>query len=152
MATSDNTVSLDSTIRAFDDGLTNLSTDAAISVLDGWTDKINASGRKDLEGIAQLLQQISGLLQNRPVPGRQIGDLLKRVGAHTAEVASTADGDAEAEQLRKLGGLCKAAGTALAGDERTGDPEPYASYSKGDTAADNLQSLTKADRLADTDR
>lgn len=152
MPTSDDSISLDSTIRAFDGGLTNLSTDAAISVLDGWTDKINASGRKDLEGIARLLQQIAGLLQNRPVPGPEIGDLLKRVGAHTAEVASTADDEAEAEKLRKLGGLCTAAGKALAGGGRTGGPKPYASYDRGDQAADNLQSLTKADRLADSDR
>lgn len=135
------------TIRAFENGITNLSTDAAIELLDAWTDRINETGRKDLEGIARMLQQVSGLLQNTPHQGVQIGDYLKRIGAHTAEIASGESGE-RAEQLRKLAGLCTAAGKALAGGDRTRETPPYASYDTGDQAADNLQSQNKADDLA----
>lgn len=147
---STDTPTLTDTILAFENGITNLSTDAAIGLLNDWADTIRASGRDDLEGIATMLQQIGDRLHERPVPAHEVGDLLKRAGAHTVEAASMATDEAEAGKLRTLGGLCTAAGKALAGTGRTREKAPYASYATDDAAADSLQSQNKADRLADT--
>lgn len=150
----DDGISIFSTLEAFKDGLTStLSRDAAADVCRGWVTKIEAADRPDLLGIRDGLVRLSRQLTDQdaegPATAADIGDTMKRLGAHTAEAAETIEEDHLRDPLRKLGGYLKAAGTALAGGSR---PDEIAGVSTdvGATPGDpQLRSATAAPDVSD---
>ena len=126
-------VSLFSTLDAFKNGLTStLSLAAAADACRGWMAKIDAAGRPDLHGIRDLLGQLADELSDDRAEhgprGNSIGDLMKRLGAHTSEAAGSIGEAHLAEPMKQLGGYLTAAGTALAGGTR---PDKIAGVSTG---------------------
>ena len=116
-------MSIFSTLEAFKDGLTStLSLPAAADVCYGWEAKIRAAERPDLNGIAALLKQLGDVLAGADADdgseGSTIGDLMQRLGAHTAEAAPTIGEDHLVAPLERLGAFLSAAGTALDGGAR----------------------------------
>ncbi len=116
-------MSIFSTLEAFKDGLTStLSPAAAADVCRGWVAKIEAAGRPDLlgirDGLTTLARQLEGQQAEGPATAADIGNTMKRLGAHTAEAADSIDEDHLKAPLRRLGGYVKAAGIALAGGSR----------------------------------
>ena len=65
-----------------------------------------------------LARQLEGDTAEGPASAADIGDTMKRLGAHTAEAADTIDEDHLKDPLRRLGGYVKAAGIALSGGSR----------------------------------
>lgn len=121
-------ISIFSTLEVFKDGLTStLSTDGAADVCRGWAAKIDAAGRPDLHGIRDglttLARQLTDQQAEGPATATDLGDTLKRLGAHTAEAADTIDEAHLQDPLRRLGGYLKAAGIAIAGGSRPDEIE-----------------------------
>ena len=115
----DDGISIFSTLEAFKDGLTStLSRPAAADVCRGWAAKIEGADRPDLHGIRDGLVQLAELLDDETAAADAVGGTMQRLGAHTAEAASTIDEDHLEAPLLRLGGYLKAAGTALAGGKR----------------------------------
>lgn len=160
----DDDISLSSTLDAFQAGLTStLSRSAAADVCRGWAAKLEAADRPDLLGIRDGLVTLARQLDDQQAEGRasasDIGETMKRLGAHTAEAADTIAEDHLRAPLRRLGGYVKAAGIALAGGTRPdaiagisttlgatdGDPEL-----RGVTAAPDLSATPAPDPNAET--
>ena len=147
-------MSIFSTLEAFKDGLTStLSLPAAGDICHGWAAKIDAADRPDLRGIADLLKQLGDELKNdraeHPPQADSIGDLMKRLGAHTTEAAPTIGDDHLVGPLQRLGAFLSAAGTTLAGGAR---PDTIAGISTetGPTPGDpELRSANLAPDVSD---
>ena len=115
----DDGISIFNTLDAFKGGLTaRLSPAAGADVADGWAAKIESADRPDLNGIAALLRQLAGALRAEPFDAAAAGDLMKRVGAHTAEAAPTEPEAHLRGPLEQLGKLVAGVGTQLAGGHR----------------------------------
>lgn len=119
----DDGISIFSTLDAFKDGLTStLSRSSAADVCRGWAAKIEEADRSNLLGIRDGLETLARQLEDQQAEGaastHDIGDTMKRLGAHTAEAADTIDEDHLRAPLRRLGGYIKAAGIALSGGTR----------------------------------
>lgn len=118
-APTDDGISIFTTIEAFKGGLTDrLTPVAGADVADGWAAKIESADRSDLSGIAALLRQLAGALRADPFDGAAVGDLMKRVGAHTAEAAQTETEAHLRGPLDQLGTLVAGVGTQLSGGHR----------------------------------
>jgi hypothetical protein len=147
-------MSIFSTLEAFNDGLTTtLSRSAAANICRGWAEKIGSADRPDLEGVRNglvtLARQLDGQQAEGPATASDIGDTMKRLGAHTAEAADTLPEAHLRDPLRRLGGYVKAAGIALAGGTR---PDEIAGISTelGDTPGDpELRTANAAPDLSD---
>ena len=143
-------ISIESTIQAFQTGLTNLSLPAAASVCDGLAAKIRQSDQKEALGVADLLGQLAAALRADSLDIQAVGDLMKRAGAHTAELAALPGNKQHKDRLHQLGGYVKGAGIALMGGTR---PDEIAGFptetSGGDPSQTNLQSINRADATGD---
>lgn len=149
-------MSIFSTLDAFKDGLTStLSRSAAADLCRGWAGKIEEADRSDLDGIRDGLVTLARQLEDQQAEGTasaaDIGDTMKRLGAHTSEAAGTVTEEHLRDPLRRLGGYVKAAGIALAGGSR---PDEIAGISTdlGHTPGDpELRSVNAAPDLSADD-
>ena len=147
----DNGVSIFSTLEAFKDGLTTtLSPHAAATVARGWAARIDAADRPDLHGIRDglqtLAQQLDGDLAEGTATADGIGKTMEKLGAHTAEAASTIDEAHLVDPLHRLGGYLKAAGVALQGGSR---PDEIAGVSTDTGATPGDPTLRSANLAPD---
>lgn len=118
-APTDDGISIFNTLDAFAGGLTErLSPQAGADVADGWAAKIEAADRPDLAGIARLLRHLADALRAEPLDAHDVGRLMMRIGAHTAEAAPT-EGEAHlVGPLGQLGALVAGVGRTLARADR----------------------------------
>ena len=140
-------ISIESTIQAFQTGLTNLSLPAAATVCEGLSAKIRDSKQKEAQGVAALLGQLAEALRADTLDVQAVGDLMKRAGAHTSELASLPANAQHEERLQQLGGYVKGAGIALMGGKRPDEIEGISTDRRGDQAQSNLQSINRADEV-----
>ena len=118
-APTDDGISLFNTLEAFKGGLgERLSPQAGADVADGWAAKIEAASRPDLDGIARLLRHLADALRADPLDAHDVGRLMMRVGAHTAEAAQTEQEAHLVGPLGQLGELVAGVGRSLAGADR----------------------------------
>lgn len=141
-------ISIFSTLEAFKDGLTStLSRSAAADVCRGWVAKIEEADRPDLlgvrDGLVTLARQLTDQQAEGTASAEDIGRTMEKLGAHTAEAASTIDEDHLQAPLRRLGGYLKAAGIALAGGSRPDEIEGI-STETGPTSGDPEQRTVSA--------
>ncbi len=151
----DDGISIFSTLEAFKDGLTStLSTSGAADVCRGWAAKIEEADRPDLlgirDGLVTLARQLDGDQAEGPATAADIGDTMKRLGAHTAEAADTIDQDHLKAPLRRLGGYVKAAGIALAGGSRPDEIEGISTDVGGTPGDPELRTVNAAPDLSET--
>ena len=146
-APTSSSISIESTIQAFQTGLTNLSLPAAASACEGLAAKIQESGQEEARGVAGLLGQLASALRADQLDVQAVGDLMKRAGAHTAELASLPANAQHAERLQQLGGYVKGAGIALMGGTRPDEIAGISTDRRGDQAQSNLQSINRADSM-----
>jgi hypothetical protein len=105
---------LNTTVSALQSGVTNIPPEAAITNIDGWAQRLQASNDPDLEQIADNLTQLRNMLSSGNLDGLAIGQLLTQLGSQTSSAASKADVSAQS-QLQELGRLLSQAGSQLSG-------------------------------------
>ena len=106
---------LDDTISALSGGITSLSPTTAISNIEGWESKLQATGKPALTGIAADLNALRAELSSGRLDGAAIGQLLSSLGKSTTDVADEAD-ESNKGKLTTLGSLLTKAGSALGGN------------------------------------
>lgn len=109
------TADLDST-RALLEGtdITDVPLNRAVSFIGAWKQRLQQSGQENLSRIADDLDALESELQNQPMDGQAIGEILVRLGEQTAQAAETDAEGSTAEQLRRLANLLTQAGNQLA--------------------------------------
>lgn len=150
----DDGMSIFSTLEAFKDGLTStLSPDAAADVCRGWVAKIEAADRPDLlgirDGLVTLARQLTDQQAEGPATAADIGNTMERLGAHTAEAASTVEEAHLQAPLRRLGGYLKAAGIALAGGSRPDEIEGVSTDTGATPGDPELRTVNAAPDVSD---
>ena len=146
-------ISIFSTLEAFKGGLGSLSLPAAADVCRGWVAKLDEANRPELRGIRDLLKQLgdelAGDRAEHAPDGASIGDLMKRLGAHTAEAASTIGHDHLVDPLARLGTFLSAAGSALTGGARPDEIQGISTDTGATPGDPELRSVNLAPDVSD---
>ena len=121
--------SVDSTIKAIQDGLTNLATDKAVKNIDGWMQKLEEADFRGAKGIHDNLGKLKRQLESGSPDGAAIGELLVTLGEATVRAAANASGK-QGEQIKQLGELLSRSSEGLQGSERTGKRAAASSASR----------------------
>jgi hypothetical protein len=102
------------TVSALQSGVTNIPPEAAVTNIDGWVQRLQASNDPALEQIADNLTQLRTMLSSGHLDGVAIGQVLTQLGAQTTDAAANADTSVQG-QLQELGRLLTQAGGQLGG-------------------------------------
>ena len=103
------------TINDLQPGLAALSRSKAISRIEHWHRLLSASGRDDLQQIAEDLSTLKSRLLGPDLDAEAIGTTLARLGEQTAAAAEHAVQDDVGMAVERLGHLLLHAGHALRG-------------------------------------
>ncbi len=119
---------LAATVDDIERGLTQLPLSKAVNRIDDWRREILATERADLRAIADDLGALHAALTGEGLDREAIGNLLVRLGEQTEHTADGADALLR-NGLKRLGGLLRHAGNALAGNalqsgSTAADPDP----------------------------
>lgn len=104
----------DETATLLEGGVSALTPAAALPVVNGWINRLEAADFEGHEEIADYLEELRDQLQQNPVDGAEVGDLLVQLGTKTTAAATFATG-ADAIGLNRLGTVLSAAGGSLGG-------------------------------------
>ncbi len=96
---------LDSTTSALNEGVQSLAIERAISEVDGWQKKLEASGDPGLQPIADNLAELKELLAAETLDAGAIGRLLVGLGDRTQAVAVSGTASPVADRLQLLSQL-----------------------------------------------
>ena len=96
---------LDSTTSALNQGVRSLAIERAISEVDGWQRKLEASRDPGLQPIADNLGELRELLSAETLDAGAIGRLLVELGDRTQAVAVSGTASPVADQLQLLSQL-----------------------------------------------
>ena len=108
-------LNLSQTQAALEGGVTGLSIDTALQIIDLWHGEVLAQDDLDLDDVAEGLAELRDLLRADALDGPAIGDTLVRLGEAT-QVAAQAAADARLTPLlERLATVLSMAGNALAG-------------------------------------
>ena len=128
---------VEGTIELFDEGITEVPLDTALSNIRGWEEALRAAGSEDLTTIADDLAQLSEALQADSVDTAAAAGLLSQLGEETRAAAQGADSDT-ADQLMILASLLTQVGQQLMGDiTPEGDATPATPEMTGGTGGSN---------------
>jgi len=97
-------VKLAATIKAFQDGITNLSAAQGIKNIEAWEETLKDADFRGAKTIHENLGKLKKLLQSDNLDGGAIVGLLKTLGEETVRASSHAEGK-QAEQIKELGEL-----------------------------------------------
>jgi len=97
-------VKLAATLKAFQDGITNLSAAQGIKNIEAWEETLQDADFRGAKTIHENLGKLKKLLQNDHLDGGAILGLLKTLGEETVRASSHAEGK-QAEQIKELGEL-----------------------------------------------
>ncbi|MEM1054138.1 MAG: hypothetical protein AAGI52_01325 [Bacteroidota bacterium] len=100
------------TIDELETGLQQLPLSKGVNRIDDWKREIEATGRGDLQPIADGLGELHEALTGEGVNGTTVGAILVRLGEQTEASAEAADASLQSS-LRRLGSLLRHAGSAL---------------------------------------
>jgi hypothetical protein len=113
LADPNTTAQLDSVAAAAQSGLTQLSPMVAIPLVQSFETKLRNANDPALTAIAEDLEDLRDELDDAQVNGREVGDVLERLGPKVTAVA--ARGGAVGATLRTLGTQLSSAGRQLKG-------------------------------------
>lgn len=104
-------VTVEETLSALEGGITDLPLNMAISNIEAWQQRLSEAGLTEIEsGLADL----KDALQQQPIDGERVGELLSQLGDQTTQAAAQAEAGAS-EQLGQLGNVLTTAGEQLTG-------------------------------------
>lgn len=116
------------TIDNLEGGLTQMPLAKAVSKIEDWKRRIEATEREDLRPIAAGLGELHQSLLGENVDGFRVGAILVRLGEQTETAADDVDpsttGDSNVDlqkNLKRLGSLLRHAGGALTGGRTDAD-------------------------------
>ena len=95
----------DSTTSALNQGVKSLGIEWAISEIDGWQKKLEASGDPGLQPIAGNLRELKELLASEPLDEKAIGRLFVELGNQAQAVAVSGTASSVADRLQLLSQL-----------------------------------------------
>ncbi len=96
---------IDSTTAALNQGVRRLAIERAVSEVEGWREKLEASGDPGLQPIAGNLGEVKELLTAEQLDAGAIGRLLTEVGDRTQAVAVSGTASPVADRLQLLSQL-----------------------------------------------
>lgn len=105
---------VEGTIQALQGGVTSLAPATAVQNIQSWQSQLENAGDPALSEIAGNLGELNSMLQEQPIDGQAVGDLLSELGEQTTSAASNAQGDMTS-QLEQLGTTLSEAGSNLSG-------------------------------------
>ena len=108
------TAELDNTINALQGDLTAIPMSNATGMIQDWQTRLQAANNPALNPIAENLGELQEELQESPIDGDDVGELLMELGQQTMDAASAAD-PGMTNQLQQLGNLLMQAGQRLTG-------------------------------------
>ena len=118
-------LSLEQTAAALESGVTGLSIDAALQIVDFWHGEVLAEDELDLGDVGAGLGELRDLLAADTLDGAAIGATLVRLGEATQVAAQQARDARMTPMLERLATLLSRAGNALSGArERSTAAEP----------------------------
>lgn len=112
----DQQATVEGTIQALQGGVTNLAPATAAQNIQSWQTQLENASDPALSEIASNLEELNGLIQERPIDGQAVGQLLSELGEQTTSAASNAQGQM-ATQLEQLGSTLSQAGQSLTSGE-----------------------------------
>ncbi len=103
----------DSTTSALNEGVRSLAIERAVSEVDGWQKKLEASGDPGLQPIAEDLGKLKELLTAETLDAGAIGRLLVQLGDRTQAVAVSGTATPVADKLQLLSHLLTEEGRSI---------------------------------------
>ncbi len=107
----------DSTTTMLREGVRQVAIERAISEVDGWQKKLEASGEPGLQPIAGNLRELKELLAAEELDVEEIGRLLVELGDQTQAVAVSGTASPVADKLQLLSRLLTDEGRTMRGEE-----------------------------------
>ncbi len=107
----------DSTTTMLREGVRQVAIERAISEVDGWQKKLEASGEPGLQPIAGNLRELKELLAAEELDVEEIGRLLVELGDQTQAVAVSGTASPVADKLQLLSRLLTDEGRSMRGEE-----------------------------------
>jgi hypothetical protein len=107
----------DSTTATLREGVRQVAIERAISEVDGWQKKLEASGDPGLQPIAANLRELKELLVAEELDVEEIGRLLVELGDQTQAVAVSGTASPIADKLQLLSRLLTDEGRTMRGEE-----------------------------------
>ena len=107
----------DSTTTMMREGVRQVAIARAISEVDGWQKKLEASGEPGLQPIAGNLRELKELLAAEELDVEEIGRLLVELGDQTQAVAVSGTASPVADKLQLLSRLLTDEGRTMRGEE-----------------------------------
>lgn len=112
LSTDTHQAELQATIDELELGLAQIPLSKGVNRIDDWRREIEATGRDDLQPVADALGELHDALTGEGVSGTTVGPILVRLGKLTEASADTAE-DALQNGLKRLGSLLRHAGSAI---------------------------------------
>ncbi len=117
---------LEQTAAALESGITGLTIDTALSIVDRWHSEVVTEDDMDLSDVAAGLEELRGLLSADSLDGAAIGETMVRLGESTQIAAQQAADERMTPLLERLATLLSRAGNLLSGGrERSTADEPH---------------------------
>jgi hypothetical protein len=107
----------DSTTAMLREGVRQAAIERAISEVDGWQKKLEASGDPGLQPIASNLRELKELLAAEELDVEEVGRLLVELGDQTQAVAVSGTASPVADKLQLLSRLLTDEGRTMRGEE-----------------------------------
>ena len=102
------------TVSLLQQGVTSIAVDQAVANIDGWLTQLDDADDDALDAVADNLEELRSLLQDQPIDGAEVGNLLTELGQQTTDAAANAAGQ-QMTQLQTLGETLTTAGEQLTG-------------------------------------
>ncbi len=121
MDVNETNAALDATVAALQGGVQRLGIEAALPVIEGWEQRLIASGSPELAPVAENLGALRALLTADELDQAAVGRLLATLGEQVQRVANDEDVQIEvADKLSQLSVLLSSEGESLSGEGRLG--------------------------------
>ena len=122
---------VDSTTAALNGGVRRFAIDRAVSEIDGWRRKLEASGDPGLQPVAGNLAELKDLLTAEKLDAGAIGRLLTELGDRTQAVAVSGTASPIADKLQLLSQLLTDEGRSVTEEARRSTTEGEAPGGRG---------------------
>ncbi|MDP8951739.1 MAG: hypothetical protein M3N18_05800 [Actinomycetota bacterium] len=120
MEANDINSALDTTVGSLQGGVQRLGIQAALPVIEGWEQRLAASGSPMLAPVAENLGALRALLSADELDQAAVGRLLATLGEQVQRVANDESVQIEvADRLSQLSVLLSSEGESLSGEGRT---------------------------------
>lgn len=107
---------LDSTVASLLGGVQRLGIEAALPVIEGWEQRLAASGDSELAPVAENLGALRAQLSASDFDQSAVGRLLSELGAQTQRLANSDIQIEVADKLSQLSVLLSSEGDSLSGE------------------------------------